>query len=129
MAKVKVKVNIDTDLKDKIAQINNPTTMLALHNSLAKHCNPYVPFLRGPLSQTAQVTSKAVRYIQPYARYQYYGDNFNHTKEFHPLASARWDEAMMRDHGDEFNAEVNDILIDRLRYVIAHGGKVTFNAD
>ena len=119
MASISIKVKMADALKDKISEINNPTTMLAIHNTLAKKCDPYVPFLEGPLSQTAVVTPYYVRYIQPYARRQYYGDNFNHTIEFHPLASARWDEAMMRDHGEEFYAEVEDILKWRLKHVIA----------
>jgi len=96
-------------------EIGNSRMMYAIHNTLAKRCDPYVPFLEGPLSQTAVVTSESVRYIQPYARYQYYGDDFNHTLEYHPLASARWDEAMMRDRGDEFVQEVEEIIRERVR--------------
>lgn len=117
MATVTVKLDknvISEALKKKLATINNPTTMLAIHNTLAKRCDPYVPFLEGPLSQTVQVSAEGVRYIQPYARYQYYGDGFNHTLDYHPLASARWDEAMMRDHGEEFNQEVKDIIVRRI---------------
>lgn len=114
MSKVQVHVEISDALRAKLLEINNPTTMLAIHNTLAKRCNPYVPFLNGPLSQTAEVSPDGVTYVQPYARYQYYGDNFNHTVEFHPLASARWDKAMLRDHGEEFNTEVKEILKWRL---------------
>lgn len=110
MASVKVNVQISQKLQQKLSDINNPTTMLAIHNTLAKRCDPYVPFLEGPLSQTAVVSSEHVKYIQPYARYQYFGVDFNHTKEYHPLASAMWDKAMLRDQGDEFNKEVKDIL-------------------
>ena len=115
MASITIGVQINDALQRKLEELNNPTTMLAIHNTLAKRCDPYVPFLEGPLSQTAVVSAKGVTYIQPYARRQYYGDTFRHTVEFHPLASARWDEAMRRDHGDEFNKEVEDILRWRLR--------------
>lgn len=114
---VDVKSRLSQALQNKLDEINNPTTMLAIYNTLAKRCDPYVPFLEGPLSQTAVVTSDGVTYIQPYARYQYYGDTFNHTTDYHPLASARWDKAMMRDHGDEFIQEVEDILYWRMRKV------------
>ena len=117
MASVKVNVQISNALRNKILELNNPTTMLAIHNTLAKMCDPYVPFLNGPLSQTNVVTPDGVTYVTPYARRQYYGDDFNHTVEFHPLASARWDEAMMRDRGEEFNAEVEDILKWRLMQI------------
>lgn len=112
---IKVQSGIDKALRRKIAELNNPTTMLAIHNTLAKMCDPYVPFLEGPLSQTNQVTAEGVRYIQPYARYQYYGVNFNHTTEYHPLASAMWDQAMLRDKGKEFKEEVKLIIVDRIR--------------
>lgn len=147
MASVRIDVRLNDVLARKVAEINNPTTMLAIHNTLAKRCDPYVPFLEGPLSQTAVITDKEVRYVQPYARYQYYGEIYgpnipikegdeivswfsplgqkkhptgrmmNHTTEYHPLATSFWDKAMLRDHGDEFNAEVEDILRWRLRKV------------
>ena len=120
MASVKVQVQISDALREKLSELNNPTTMLAIHNTLAKMCDPYVPFLTGALAQTNVITDKYVRYIQPYARRQYYGDDFNHTIEFHPLASARWDEAMMRDHGEEFVTQVEDILKWRL---MQNGGR------
>jgi len=118
MASVTIKVDkriIKQKILDKLKEVNTPTTMLAIHNTLAKRCDPYVPFLEGPLSQTNVVTDKGVRYIQPYARYQYYGDHFNHTTDFHPLASAHWDKAMLRDHRVEFYREVKDIIDWRLR--------------
>lgn len=108
--------NVVSDaIREKLNGVNNPTTMLALHNILAKRCDPYVPFLEGPLSQTTVVSSKGVTYIQPYARYQYYGEDFNFTRDKHPLASAKWDEAMLRDHGEEFNQEVKDTIKWRLK--------------
>ena len=117
MTKVTIKVegHIDQILKQRFEAVNNPTTMIAIYNTLAKRCDPYVPFLNGPLSQTFQVSSEGVDYIQPYARYQYFGVGFNHTKDYHPLASAKWDEAMLRDHGEEFFTEVKDIIEWRLR--------------
>lgn len=93
--------------------INDDTTMLEIHNLLAKMCDPYVPFLEGPLSQTIEVTPEYVRYTQPYAHYQYNGDGFNFTRDYHPLASAHWDDAMMRDHREEFVAQVKQILLRR----------------
>lgn len=144
MASITVDVKISNALQQKLALINNPTTMLAIHNTLAKMCDPYVPMQEGPLAQTAVVTYQEVRYIQPYARYQYYGEIYgpnipifdngiivgwwsppgkkkyptgrpiHYNTEYHPLASAKWDQAMMRDHGQEFNKEVKDILKWRL---------------
>ncbi len=113
---VDVSVKIDDQaLQQKLANLCDNDTMLEIHNLLAKYCDPYVPFLEGPLSQTTEITPNYVRYTQPYAHYQYYGDHFNHTKDYHPLASARWDEAMLRDRRDEFLHDVREILVRRAK--------------
>lgn len=113
MAKITIKV--DDNLEDALitpAELlnNDPRIKLAIYDDLKARCDPYVPFLNGPLSQTAQSTVNGVVYSQIYARYQYYGVNFRHTIEYHPQASAKWNEAMMRDHGDEFKQEVKEII-------------------
>ena len=109
-------VSVEIDLDDKALAsymeklCNDGATMLEVNNLLAKMCDPYVPFLEGPLSQTNIVTPEGVTYIQPYARYQYYGEDFNHTLDYHPKASAKWDEAMMAEKGEEFKLQVAEIL-------------------
>lgn len=117
--------NVEVDIDEKAigAKIENlidDKTMLEIHNLLAKMCDPYVPFLEGPLSQSAfaQVTPEYVQYggsEVPYARYQYYGNEFNHTIDYHPQATALWDKVMMSEHGDEFRAQVEEILKRRAR--------------
>lgn len=105
----------DAFLEDKLNELITPELMLEIHNLFAKMCDPYVPFLEGPLSQTIEVTSDGVRYTQPYAHYQYYGTEFRHTLDYHPLASAMWDKAMMTDKGEEFTEQVRQILIRRAK--------------
>lgn len=117
MASVDVKVKINKDLLADVDGILDTGTKLAIHNLLAKMCDPYVPFLEGPLSQTVEVYPDKVKYIQPYARYQYYGTYFNHTLDYHPKATALWDKAMMRERGDEFREQVEAILRRRIRQV------------
>ena len=43
------------------------------------------------------------------------GRPINYSKEFHALATKEWDKAMMRDHGDEYIANVKKILLDRFK--------------
>lgn len=110
---VNVNVNgIDEKLK---GLINDDTTMLEIHNLFAKTIDPWVPFLEGPLSQTVEIEPHLIRYIQPYARYQYLGVGFNHTKDYHPLASALWDEVAMQTQMDSFKENVRQILARRAR--------------
>lgn len=113
---IKTTIHInDKALESRITNLLDDKTMLEIHNLYAKMMDPYVPFLEGPLSQTTEVTPHYVRYIQPYAHYQYEGVGFNHTKDYHPLATAKWDEAMMAAKGDEFIAQVKAILRRRAK--------------
>lgn len=108
------KINIDVNEEEIGAKIdsliNDELTMLEIHNTLAKFCDPYVPFLEGPLSQTVEISPNEIRYIQPYARYQYFGVMFNHTLDKHPQATALWDQVMLSERGEEFEEAVKDIL-------------------
>lgn len=117
MAHVKINVKVDeASIAGKLNYIiHDEQTMLEIHNLLRKMCDPYVPFLEGPLSQTAEVEPHCVRYIQPYARYQYYGVEFNHTKDYHPLATALWDKVMLAERGDEFREAVKQIILRRAK--------------
>ena len=118
-ATIKTTVYIDQRaIENKLTKLlKDERVMLEIHNEFARMCNPYVPFLEGPLSQTIEVTPWWVKYTQPYAHYQYTGDGFNFTKDYHPLATAYWDKAMMRDHGEEFTATVNQILQRRAKEI------------
>ena len=146
MASITIKVDkriITKKILNKLKGVNSPSTMIAIYNTLAKRCDPYVPMQEGMLANTVVVTDKCVRYILPYARYQYYGEVYgpnypikengmivgwwspphkhptgraiNYSKEMHPLASSFWDKAMLRDHRTEFYQEVKDIIDWRLK--------------
>ena len=118
MSDVQVEVEIDPQmLRGKLATILDDTTKLAINNTLARYCHPYVPYLHGPLSETVEVTADGVRYTQPYARRQYYGTDFNFTKDYHPLATAMWDKAMMRDRGEDFVEEVQRVIAWRAKQI------------
>lgn len=110
-----VKINADS-IEDKLNKlIQDDETMLAIHYLFAKTIDPWVPYLNGPLSETVEIEPNLIRYIQPYARYQYYGIGFNHTVDFHPLASALWDEEAMKTQLETFKEQVKDILIRRAK--------------
>lgn len=113
---VTVDIN-DMKLKTLLDGLIDDTTMLQIHNLFAKMCDPYVPFLEGPLSQSAfaNVKPDGVTYSTPYAHYQYVGQNFNHTLDYHPKATAFWDKVMMSEKGEEFAKQVEDILTRRAK--------------
>ena len=118
MAKLNVKIHMqEKALQEKLEAFRkDPETMLAIHTDFAKVIDPWVPYLHGFLSQkTIQITPECVRYTQPYARYQYYGVGFNHTKDVHPLASAMWDKVAMQTQRAKFIADVTQILKRRAK--------------
>jgi hypothetical protein len=109
-----VGINIPA-IQKKVESLVDDTVMLEVHNLLAKTIDPWVPFLEGPLSQTLEITPQYVRYLQPYAHYQYMGINFNHTTTYHPLASAQWDKVAMQSQLNSFEEQVKQILIRRAK--------------
>ena len=135
-----IKVN-EEEIGAKLENLINDEVMLSIHNLFAKKMEPYVPFNPGDQA-SVEITPEYVKYDAPYAHYHYeglvYGPNIPiiedgivvgwfsiPNKPKHPtgaqlqfkkpLASAHWDEAMMRDKGEEFIAEVKEILKERAR--------------
>ena len=110
---------IDIDEAALQARMNalceDPETRLEVHTLFAKMIDPWVPFLNGPLSQTINIQPEYVQYTQVYSHYQYYGIHFKHTKDYHPLASAMWDDVAMVTIGDSFTQQVKDILVRRAK--------------
>lgn len=90
----KSKISIELDVNGIYRRITSNNNLLFATTTLARHLDPYVPFRSGVLSRTVKPTVNGVEYIQPYARRLYYGEKFNFTKAFHPLATAKWLEPM-----------------------------------
>lgn len=112
MSSIRLRCNTDIGqiLMDKLKVVDSPEVRTAINQVYADMCDPYVPYDMGALANTAQVTDKGVTYTQPYARRQYFGEEIHHKTEYHPLATARWNEVMLADHGDEFIAEASQII-------------------
>ena len=135
--KVNIKVNLDTKrlVRQWRSLLKDDDTMLEIHDTLARYCDPYVPMQEGVLAQTTEITAKSVKYTQPYAHYQYMGELYLaangsswahkdekkypsglplvHSKEKHLRASKEWDKAMMAERGQEFTHAIRDILVRR----------------
>lgn len=108
---VKFQVHInDEAIRKQIQNLLDDKTMLEIQNLFAKTIDPWVPFLEGPLSQTLEITPEYVKYLVPYAHYQYSHPEFNHTVEHHPLATALWDKVAMQTQLESFEAQVKEIL-------------------
>lgn len=81
---------------------------------VARHCDPYVPMQQGTLKNTVQIAEDGaeIRYNQPYAHYQYYGEVMAGRAPKHytgdaldhhgaPTRGREWDKRMMADRGGE----------------------------
>lgn len=116
-----VEIEIDEQaLGHTLEALVDDQTMVRIYDLLAKKCDPYVPYLYGPLSTVIEITPQYLRYVQPYAHWQYVGISpsgkpFNYTKSTHKNATSEWDKAMMREHGDEFTQQVKQLLLLRAR--------------
>jgi hypothetical protein len=70
-------------------------------STCAKHCDRYIPYRDGTLSETTLVGTETITYQQPYASYVYYGIRADGTHEIkkytldrNPEAGPIWDERM-----------------------------------
>lgn len=135
---------IITELTTKITNVPNDKDMLTeIHNVYATYMNPYVPMDEGVLSININVLSDGVYYNSLYARYQFegvvYGPNIpifengvivgwwsrpnkqptgasiTYSTEKHPQATHHWNEAMMKDKGVEFTADVEAIIAEEVK--------------
>lgn len=101
------------EVERRIDLLFDDETMLQINQVFAEMCDPYVPYLTGDLSRNVVVTPKDITYTSEYAEKQYYGTEFNHNLETHPLATALWDKVMLSDVGDDFCERVKEILVRR----------------
>lgn len=82
-------VNMD-GVAAKIDRIcTNETLGIFAANTAADSMEPFVPRREGALSTGLSIEPFKVRYISPYARYQYYGEFENYTT---PGTGSHWDE-------------------------------------
>lgn len=113
-----ITTNVEIDLQGIVNDlenvVNDEETMLLVHAVLAQIVDPYVPYDTGYLSQeSVEIEPDGVVYTAEYAWRQYYGVDFNHKKEVHPLATALWDKVAMETQFDVFAERVKEIIIRR----------------
>ncbi len=101
--KITVKLN---NPKGTFDRIFNDNVMLYANTRVHALCSPYVPMDSGALDQTVNITKGYVEYKVPYARKMYYGQGLNFSKDKHPLATAKWDKAMITAKGAQLAREI-----------------------
>lgn len=116
MSIITTEVTVDVDaISSRIEQaINDAGVKTEVHQALAEIVDPYVPYDTGALSKNIEVSAEGVRYTEEYASKQYYGEEFNHKTEHHPLATAYWDKVAMQTEKEVLAQRVHDIIVRRL---------------
>lgn len=94
-----IEVSIQSDLKDvkkKLSKTNLDMGQIAMANQMLADIDDFVPYREGSLSSRvfASMDGTELIYDSDYASRMYHGsEDWNWTKEFHPLAGPKWDEA------------------------------------
>ena len=95
--KIEIKLNKSTERIIKDSGINDNAALFAAYEA-RRLMNDYVPMKTGALANTAQISvvngRGAVLYIQPYAKFCYFGEKKKFNVDRHEKASAFWDKAM-----------------------------------
>lgn len=83
---------IKSDIESKIQQQQKYFDALVLQDS-----NYFIPIKTGTMEKSSQINTRLgtgeIVWRTPYARPQYYGVNFGHSKSANPNACAKWFEA------------------------------------
>ena len=73
-------------------------------SEVRRQTDPYVPFLNGPLKNTAVEHEDSIEYVTPYARRQYY----EHKGK--GLRGSQWEKRMWADRGQEVTQSVANYI-------------------
>ena len=113
-------------LNEELQKITSPDATRFLLQQWYIKMFPYIPFRTGTLASTMDIVIKkspeqamleglegidqSIHFKAPYASNMYYGDNFNFSKDQHPLAQARWAEVAADLHGEELSRELAEFI-------------------
>lgn len=103
MARVKIKLDSSDKILLRRSLNQNGRAQQFFTSEVKRLCDPYVPFQKGDLKDTARVFSNRIEYIQPYAKSNYYGNKGKGTQgtDSGGLRGKYWDKRMMADRGKE----------------------------
>ncbi len=105
--KITVKIN---NPKGTFNRVFNEQARIYANTRIHALCSPYVPMDTGTLDQTVNITKDYVEYKTPYAKRMYYGARINFSKDKHPLATAKWDKAMVAAKGGQLAREIEQYI-------------------
>lgn len=87
---------------------------MKLDQQVINDSNYYVPLKTSTLQKSAIINtvlgSGLIKWRTPYARAQYYGVNFDHSKQLNPNACAKWFEAAKARKMEQWRKLVDDTI-------------------
>lgn len=98
-------------LKKPLQELVTPQAKQYALTLLFKEMLPYTPYVTGNMATNVNITENGIEYIAEYAHRQYTGDDFNFTKDQHPLAQARWGQVAIDLHGDRIAKQIKDYIL------------------
>ena len=110
---MKINVNIFSPQKTANRILKNSAVGIFTAETCARYFNPYVPMRDGFLSQNYVTEPFKITYNQPYAKRNYYGDDFNFSKEQHPLATSHWEQPAYAAKKDQVAKEITEFVKSR----------------
>ena len=129
---ITTEVILDKKYFDKLyLNLFNEQTMLEFHKEWDRMMSPYVPWKEGVLDEGLKVIKPdGIEYWADYAHYQYFlhkmeddlAGTTNRTRTHHKRPTSFWDVAFMNEKGDEFIAQLQDILDRKIKERNADNG-------
>lgn len=107
-------MKIDFDVRKSAGRLSEAVhrAQVKLDMQVVKDCNYYVPLKTGVLQKSAQIYtvpgSGEIVYRTPYAKRQYYGLHFDHSKQNNPNACPKWFEAAKARKGKQWKELVEN---------------------
>ena len=116
MSGVSFQVTNTFDAAKVIAELHKNTTkaQTALDSVVLQDSNYFVPLKTGTLQKSGiintRIGSGEIVWKTPYARAQYYGESFDHSKQNNPNACAKWFEAAKARYLEKWVRLVNECI-------------------
>lgn len=121
------KKNVSFFMENELQKYMTPEAKQFALSEWYRFMFPYIPFVTGTLASTTEFSGTNltpeqamlqglesiednIHFRVPYASNQNNGDNFNFTKDLHPMAQAHWEQVAADLHGDQIVKELKDFI-------------------
>lgn len=100
------RISVSAALDKELKHCLDDNTRRFANQTFYRYMIPFTPFVTGAMATTVNIEADGIHFETPYAHRNYEGDNFNFSKELHPLAQAKWGEAAANIHSRAISREI-----------------------